>query len=143
MLLFVIYWSCLIAVCLFAWRSGGQDERAGASIMFLGSLATVLAKGPLPITLGNGEWSLPVVDLSVLAGFIILTLRSPRIWPIWASGFHVVAVATHLANFTKPDIVPRAYALAQGFWAYPMLTAIVLGTITYRRIAVAGGREQR
>jgi hypothetical protein len=127
-----VYWTFLIVVCLFAWQAGGRSERVCASIYFLGSVATVLASSPVPVRFQASEWGVLAVDLAVLAALIVLTLRSPRLWPIWATGFHVVGVTTHLAVFADPGILPRAYAHAQSFWAYPMMAALVVGTITYR-----------
>jgi hypothetical protein len=141
MLLATSYWVCLIAISAFVLRFGGATERVGIYIFALGSVATVPASSPLPVRFQSSELGVLAVDLVVLAALIVLTLRSPRIWPIWATGFHLVAVGTHLVMLTDSQILPRAYALAQGFWAYPMMVATVIGAVSHRRKLRAAERR--
>lgn len=127
MILVLLYWVSVSATCYLAWRSGGPDERRGAAILLIGSILSVIACSPLPRRFQGGEPGLLAVDLAVLLSFVTLALRSTRPWPIWVAGFHLVAVATHVAVLAQPLILPRAYALAQGFWAYPMMLALGWG----------------
>jgi hypothetical protein len=68
------------------------------------------------------------VDLLTLIAAVSLAVAVDRYWPLWFAGFPLVAVATHLASMVQIAIVPKAYALAQGFWAYPMMAALFIGT---------------
>jgi len=133
MILQIIYWSFLAACVSYAWRYGGGSERIGAAIIGIGSLVSVAASSPMTVRFRSVELGIFVTDVVVLAAFLLLALRSERYWPLWATGFHVVGVATHTAIIIDPKIVPPAYAIAQGFWAYPMLVAIVLGTTAQRK----------
>jgi len=127
MLLSMTYWVCLAACCAIAWRRGGECERIGASILAAGSAASALICSHAGFRFQGSELGLVVVDVAVLVALVVLSLRSPRVWPIWVAGFHLVAIMTHAAVFVHPAILPRAYALAQGFWAYPMMAALAVG----------------
>jgi hypothetical protein len=125
-LLFLFYLIVLISSCVYAIRLGGPSERYGATIMLVGSFLTAAA-GLFVSGWHNTEVGVMLVDLAVLAAFLTLALTSDKYWPLWTSAFQVIGVATHLARFVDPAIIPRAYSIAQGFWAYPMLVALVIG----------------
>jgi cytochrome bd-type quinol oxidase subunit 2 len=120
------YLITLLSCCAYAIRFGGETERQGVGIMAGGSVLTAVA-----VAFGSKWQSLQtgvfIVDLGVLAAFLTLALRSDKYWPLWTTAFQVIGVATHLARLADPAIVPRAYSIAQGFWAYPMLAAMVIG----------------
>ncbi|TZG26192.1 hypothetical protein [Sphingomonas montanisoli] len=120
------YLITLISICAYAIRCGGRPERQGAAIMIAGSVLTVPAASLV------AQWQSPAlgvlaVDMAVLAAFLAIALRSDRYWPLWTTAFQLVGVATHLARLADPGIIPRAYSIAQGFWAYPMLVALAIG----------------
>lgn len=129
----IIYGTVLAVSCVFAFRYGGRNERLGAAILLLGSLLTMLAQQPPFFDWRYLRGGLLTVDLVVLAAFFALAQRSNRFWPLWATAFHLIAVVTHLVMFMQPSQVLQAYAIAQGFWAYPMLMAIVIGSEGHRR----------
>jgi hypothetical protein len=75
----------------------------------------------------------------VLAAVWAMTLRSRAFWPIWATGFQLAAVGTVLAMVWAPPAARSAFALALGFWAYPILAAILLGSIRNRAAVLGAG----
>lgn len=125
-ILFLFYLVTLISSCAYAIRFGGPSEKYGATIMLVGSFLTAAA-GLFASGWHNTEVGVMLVDLAVLAAFLTLALHSDKYWPLWTTAFQVIGVATHLARFVDPAIIPRAYSMAQGFWAYPMLAALVIG----------------
>ncbi|WCT72539.1 hypothetical protein PQ455_12945 [Sphingomonas naphthae] len=142
----VVYDLTLALACGYAIVRGGRDERLGAAIMIVGSVLTVVAE----YQGGKGWWNtrtgVIATDVAVFVAFLVLTLRSNRFWPIWVSALQLIAVATHLAIAIRPfDLRPetipivrpllQAYAIALGFWAYPMLALIVLGAHRQHRRA--------
>lgn len=133
MILQIIYWAFLAACFGYAFRYGGGPERVGAAIIGIGSLVSVAASSDFVLRFRSVEPGIFATDIVVLAAFLMLALRTERYWPLWATGFHVVGVATHTAIIVDPKVVPPAYAIAQGFWAYPMLVAVVMGTVAHRR----------
>jgi len=138
-ILLLFYLVALISSCAFAIRFGGISERYGAAIMLIGSFLTAVA-GLFASGWHNTEIGVLLVDIAVLAAFLTLALHSDKYWPLWTTAFQVIGVATHLARLIDPAIIPRAYSMAQGFWAYPMLAALVIGAranhIAARRNAV-------
>ena len=125
----VLYILSLGATCTVALRRGGRSERIGALIILLGSVFTLIVEQPGLFDWRNARTGLILVDVLVLVAFFMLALRTERFWPLWATSFHLIAVATHLTVFIEPRQILQAYALAQGFWAYPMLLTIIIGSL--------------
>lgn len=127
----VIYWGLAICGTAVAFTRGGKDERAGATTLLVASIASVLVVWTVPVVkrLAPIQTSIFLIDVAVLVWFLWLALRSERFWPLWATAFSLIVVATHLAYLATPLIVPKAYILAQGFWAYPTWVAIMLGAL--------------
>ncbi len=120
----------LLGTCSFAMVRGHTDERIAAGAMML---AAVLSPVVVSSQYTNPEIGVLGIDLGLLALLITLALRSDRFWPLWAAGFHVVGTTIHLASFVEVDIWPPAYAAAQGFWAWPVLAALLTGTLVEAR----------
>lgn len=76
-----------------------------------------------------------LVDLSVLAGFITVALRSKRFWPLWVAGLQLTTSLGHILKGIDQDLLPRAYGAALQFWSYPILLILAVGTFrTHRRL---------
>lgn len=131
--LLVFYLGMVSATCFYAERYGSEPERTGALIV--GS-ATVLTMG-FSLGMGNHfrstESAVLIIDIITGAAFFWLALTSNRYWPLWATAFQSIAIMTHLAVLIDRSIVPQAYAAGQGFWAYPVLVALLLGSERCRR----------
>jgi hypothetical protein len=130
MVLMLLYLAVLVAVCSYAGWQGGWPERAGAAIIFIGSVLS-------PVMASHTEWQSPefgifIVDLLVLAAYVNLALYSDRFWPIWVTSFHLIAATIHVARLADPSVAALAYANAEAFWAYPMLVGIAIGTWNHR-----------
>jgi hypothetical protein len=127
----VMYWTLAFGGTAFAFARGGKDERAGAIVLLVASIASALAVWTIPEVrrLVPIQTTIFLIDVAVLLWFLWLALRSERFWPLWAAAFSLIVVATHLAYFLTPVIEPRAYLLALGFWAYPKWIAILIGTL--------------
>ncbi len=120
-LLQIIYNGLLLLCCTFCYFKGGKTERIAALIALVASLASWAVWIFSGRHWGSTELGVLAIDLAVLLGFLAIALRTDRFWPLWATAMQLIAVATHAATLVNPDIVPRAYSLAQGFWAYPIL----------------------
>ena len=68
------------------------------------------------------------VDLITFLLAAGLALRSDRYWPVWFAGFCLVGALTHVTVAAMPHFASMAYSLSQGFWAYPAMASLVLGT---------------
>lgn len=102
--------------------------------MLIGSILSVPAASLIGSLWTSPEIGILGVDLLVLFALVILSLTSDRFWPLWMTGIQLTSVAIHFAAMVEISIVPRAYALAQGFWAYPMLGILLIGTRNVERL---------
>lgn len=125
----ILYIVTLLVTCSVAFWKGGRTERLGALIILIGSGLTIWVEQAHMFDWRHERTGLVIVDLMVLVAFFALALQTNRFWPLWATAFHLIAVATHLIIFIQPPRVLQAYAIIQGFWAYPMLAAILIGSL--------------
>jgi hypothetical protein len=79
------------------------------------------------------EVAILAVDVGLLLGLYVLVLASRRGWPIWMTGFHLVAVVTHLGTVLVPDFTPRIYRALESVWAIPVLLVLIIGVELDRR----------
>ncbi len=122
----------LLLCVIYGSSAGGRTGKAGSAIFML---AAFMSAGAAML---NPEWSSTsyavfAVDGLCLIALAVLAVRSNRFWPIWATGFQIVAVATHLATTWMPDIMPKAYQAILSFWSIPILWVMVAGTRKDRR----------
>ncbi len=127
---------CAGYACVF----GGKTGIAGSLTFLLAALLSYWA------AYANPDWDstlypLFLVDLGCLIALAGLALKSNRYWPIWACGFQLVAVATHVGTMLVPDIVPKAYQAMQSFWAVPILMVMAIGTALDRQQDLQSGRK--
>ncbi|MEP2989962.1 MAG: hypothetical protein ABJN60_00255 [Parasphingorhabdus sp.] len=101
--------------------------------MIAGSLITAIVANLFETTWTGLETGIFVVDVIFLFALIHLTVVSDRFWPMWATGFHLLAVAVHTAMVVAPEVTPWAFATGAAFWAYPMLLALAIGAHEYVR----------
>ncbi len=124
---------CMIAVSIYGWRFGERAERIGVAIIIAASIVTFAISAFPGSHFHSMESGIFIVDLTALASFLWLALTTNRFWPLWATAFQLIAVTTHLTILVDPTIIPLAYALSEGFWAYPVLAALLLASERCRR----------
>lgn len=132
MLIAILFWLLTLLCCGYAILFGGRDGRWAAFLLLAASLLS------LPPTLmdqayANTELIIFAVDLSLLAGLYSLMLSSHRYWPIWITGFHLVAVVTHLSTMLVPSFTPQLYRAMGSFWAIPISLTLLIGVELDRR----------
>lgn len=96
-------------------------------ITFGSLLSTIIAYLNLLDIMRISIWLL-LADCLVLAGILKLAFDSRKYWPLWLGSLQMITIAIHVLNLLLPDIIPRAYAMLQGFWVYPMFFAVMMGT---------------
>jgi len=129
----LIFGPLLLAVCLYALWRGGGDERVVAATCLAGTAATMLAISPLHQRYAGVEQGLVLVDLGVLAGFVVVALKSNRFWPLWVAGLQLTTSIGHLLKGIDHDLLPRAYGAALQFWSYPILLILAAGTYRHHQ----------
>ena len=130
-LLLTVYWTYLALCCGYALWRGGPPERIAAWAMIAASVLTFFAADSSGYV--TVEYAVLAIDLGLLALLVALAIVADRRWTLWAAGFHLVGVLTPIAFMLSPTAIRFAYALMQGFWAYPTLTALLVGAIAHRR----------
>lgn len=119
----------VIVVCALAVLRGRRDEQLAAGVMLAAwALTMVVARGFM-----NLEWGILLVDFAALVGFVWIALRSDRYWPMFAAGFHLLAVVTHIARAADRAVGGWAYFTAELVWGYLLAFAIGYGAWTARK----------
>jgi len=119
--------------CLLAVFWGGRTERAAAAILYAALFLTWIALNYSGTLYASAELGVLMVDAAVLVGLVGLALFSDKFWPLWAAGFHLVGVVTHVAVMADQAIAPLAYAHALGIWSYLILLTLLLGTLAHHK----------
>ncbi len=126
MIMALLFWLLLLIACGYAAVAGGADGRWAAALIIAATILTI------PATLygrlrGHTELAVFAVDVVLLAGLYALTIKSRRWWPIWMTGFHLIAVVSHLSTALAPRFTPAIYYVAESFGSLPMLISMVAG----------------
>jgi hypothetical protein len=129
----------LLLGCAYAAVYGGRTERIGAALLFSAATITTIVVIGQASYHRSFEAAIFAIDVAMLAALLALSLTSDRYWPLWATGFHVIGVATHAAILTGAPVAPLAYAHGLGLWSYLTLFALVWGTRAVRRETLRGG----
>jgi hypothetical protein len=124
----LLYWTLLLVTCLFAFRSGRRDERIAAGVALGASVLTLIAHSMTIVDYAVVEGSDMLIDVAVLASFVVIALQSQRFWPLWAAGLQMTGTLAHLMKAIDPSLIPHAYAAAARLWSYPILLIIIVGT---------------
>lgn len=123
-----------MTVCAIAAVRGRNEERLAAGGLLAGWALTMVAyryQGH------QTEWGILLIDVALLALLAGIALRSARYWPLFAAGFHLLAVVTHVARSVDPSVTGWAYITAEIIWGYLLAFAIGYGAWTAPRQAQA------
>ncbi|RSY90702.1 hypothetical protein DAH66_01665 [Sphingomonas koreensis] len=142
MLVALSFWILSLACCGFAALFGGRTGRAVALIYLVAVAVTSLATRD-PKAWANPHLPALAVDLVLLAVLLWVALRSDRWFPVWFTGFHLVAVVSHLASILAPGFAPKLYFLLQSLWSVPMLLTLMIGVTLDRQAGIGDERRAR
>lgn len=131
----IIFNAVLLCCALYASIMGGKTGISGSIIFISATLLTIVANRIDP-QWGNTAYGIFAVDVVCVIALAAVALNSDRFWPIWALGFQIGAVATHIATVWMPDFAPRAYQALATFWSIPILWVMVTGTRQDRRYEI-------
>ena len=123
--------TALMSVCSLAVWRGRDHERLAAGAYLAGWALTLL------VFRARGEdvrWAVLGVDAILFCFFLWLALRSARYWPLFAAGFQLLAVATHLARVLDSGVGGWPYLTAGLAWSYFAILAIGYGAWTAPRV---------
>jgi signal transduction histidine kinase len=114
-------------VCAGAVWKGEWEERGTAYAFLLAWGATMVLRNPSWL---GPQWGVLFVDVVLLAFLIFVALKGRRYWPVFAAGFHLLAVATHAARMADPVVGAWAYATASIIFSQMTLLALAAGVAT-------------
>lgn len=135
-----LYWTLLALTCAYAWIRGSGDERFVAVVCLIASIVTAFVLAPWGQRYSHLEAGEMMVDLGVLAAFVLVALRSDRFWPLWVAGLQLTSSLAHVMKSINLELLPQAYAAATKVWSYPILLIIIVGTWRHQHNARGGPR---
>lgn len=118
------------AVCGAALWKGGWEERSVAFGLLFAWIATLLLRDPRWI---GPQWGAFSADVALLVFLGVVAMRTTRYWPLFAAGFHLLAVVTHSARMLDPTMGAWAYATAAVIWAHLVIISLAVGTWNHWR----------
>jgi hypothetical protein len=129
-----LYLTLLILCCGYAFARGGTPERLAALMVIMAVAASAVVESGRLARFYSLEVDLFLVDVALFLGALALAAFANRFWPIWMAAVEGFAVFGHLAVWITPSsIVPKVYAVATAFSAYPTLLLLALGTYRHRK----------
>lgn len=126
--------TALMVVCALAVWRGRDDERLATAALLANWALSILV-----VRTGNEatHWDVFIVDTALLGVYVWLALRSRRHWPLFAAGFQVLVVVTHLGRAADPTVSGWAYLTAGLIWSYLVLFTLGYGAWTAPRYALS------
>lgn len=139
--LVILFRLLLPLVALYAFWRGSRDERLVAAICVVGAIVSKLVVTPLEQRYMAVEPAIMAVDMVMLAAFVYIALNSKRFWPLWIAGLQLTTIFGHVLMAMSSDLVPKAYGMALGFWAYPIIFILAIATFRSRKWKVRSNDE--
>ena len=129
----IFYFLLLTLVSGYALVRGGREERIVALVCVGASLASLAVFLPASVSYRDFQPRVAIIDLIVLAAFVMIALRTRRFWPLWVAGLQLTTTVGHVLKLIEPTLVPVAYGASLAFWSYPILLILAIGTWRGRR----------
>jgi hypothetical protein len=125
MILALLYWFALAVSSFYVAWVGDRDEKVGIALYGAASIVSAYVVSPLTVRFRGLEWSVMIVDLSLLVPFVLIVLRSQRRWPLWMTAFQVVSIVANTVVLSQAS--RRAYAETLYLLSFAILFTFVAG----------------
>lgn len=112
------------------WR-GGAPERWAGVLLALAAGATYFSYTSFEVRFHSVEAGVLVVDLTLTAALWLLALRSNRIWPMLVTALQFASTLVHISKAIDLGMSPWAYHFLLKLGGYPILLALLVGTIRH------------
>jgi hypothetical protein len=129
MIRLVLFVAAILLCAWYAFRAGGQPERAAITAQLAALLLTFFSAFLLSFgSLAAPVWSWLATDVSLLAVLTAMALRANRLWTLVLAGLQLASIFAHLTKVLFPDhLSPLAYAVLLQVWGWPMLATTAMG----------------
>lgn len=77
------------------------------------------------------EWRALVFDLTMLALCLAAARRGRSYWPLWASAFALLSVATDVTKLLVIGLSPWSHVSANNVWAYLLMATVLWGAVEH------------
>jgi hypothetical protein len=129
----IIFWLLFLSAAGYVLVRGDRQKRLAIGVMIAGIVATTIV-----YVSGSHKWlplniSVLAIDVIALLAFIWITVRSREVWPLLLVGWQLAAVTIHIASSFAYNLLPKAYGISQGIWAYLQFGTIFAATVLARR----------
>lgn len=131
----VAFLAVLVTALAAAFGRGGRTERVGGMLLFTAALLTPLVQLS---AFASVEAGVATIDTLLLVALLLLAFRSGRRWPTFAAAFQAITVLTHLARFKAGPVNGEVYGVLLVLWSYPILIALLWGSLFEPRAIVSG-----
>lgn len=128
----LLFWCFALCACIIATLMGGRDGRIAAGMIMAAILLTTIAEAQ-NISWRSVNLGVMVVDSVLLAGLIILMLKSDRYWPIWMAATQSLTVGAHIGTMIISRFNPNIYALLATGASVLCLACMAMGVLLDRR----------
>ena len=122
-----------MATALLAAIWGGAPERTAAALLIAAYAVTRLAARPLAARYGPLDVTMLTVDLLLLAGLLLLSVRADRSWPIVLTALHSLTVLGYLGGAVNPALRQLGYAIFLTLPAWLGMSPLWIGIVTHQR----------
>ncbi len=114
----------LLVAGLSLWR-GRWEERTVSLGIIAGSVATAVFQN-------RANWNAPqwgdlMVDVAYLALLCWVSLRSDRLWPLFAAAFQLISVIVFAARMADKRVGALAPYTYEVMWSYLILVSVLVG----------------
>jgi uncharacterized membrane protein len=127
---FVLFWIFLILVCGAAAVWGGKSERAAAVLYAGAAVLTLLVRPALQHRYEHVEIAVLTIDVGLLIGLSVVTVRSRKWWPTCATALQALTVLAHVGKLLNPLLWRYGYQLMAVWSAVPSLLPLAFGIIS-------------
>jgi hypothetical protein len=128
----------ILATAIYVFAVGNRTAKYAISTLVLANALTAAS-----YALGTHKWlplnhTVMLIDTAALIVFGILAARSRAIWPMFLVAWQLATVIIHIASLFAQHLIPDAYGIGQGIWAYLQFATIFGVTVIERRTTMRG-----
>jgi len=121
-----IFIALIAAATAYTLYAGDREACIAILALVGGSALTIAAVYYSGEYYESANGLVALVDFAILGIFLWLSLASRRYWTLCLPALQAIVCITHVAKLIAPDIIPRAYVVAQGHWSYYQIILIVM-----------------